>query len=115
MRISSDRFFVRAFVETGANDAAQQPPRYGFTNPIWLMRSPVWHNWPPAVEAPIVRPPTRPVVTAERDRRGQLTVEFIGVLQHAQRLGDPFVDVPGAVSPYVVPAGDKAGFFRARK
>jgi hypothetical protein len=112
--ISADRFFVRAFVETGGNEGAQLPPRYGFTNPIWLLRSSNWSNELPAVINPVVRPPARPALAIERNDRG-LLIEFTGVLQHAAELDQPFEDVPGAVSPYAVPFSRKAGFFRARK
>lgn len=37
--IPADRFFVRAFVRTRQPGFGQIAPRYGFSNPIWLLRS----------------------------------------------------------------------------
>jgi hypothetical protein len=37
--ITADRFFVRAFAETLGDEPNQKPPRYAFSNPIWIIRS----------------------------------------------------------------------------
>jgi len=110
----ANRFFVRAFAETGANPSAQQPARYGFTNPIWLLRSPAYITTLPIAVEPVVRPPSRPAVAWTQDKLGRPAVEFLGILQYTSALGKPFADVTGAISPYPVSTTQKSGFFRAR-
>jgi hypothetical protein len=45
---------------------------------------------------------------------GQPTITFIGTLQRASVVIGPYTDVAGAISPYTVPAGPAAGYFRVR-
>jgi hypothetical protein len=45
---------------------------------------------------------------------GHPTITFVGALQRAPAVTGPYADVAGAVSPYTVPAGQSAGFFRVR-
>jgi len=45
---------------------------------------------------------------------GAPTITYTGVLQRASAVGGPYVDVAGATSPYTVPTGPAAGFFRVR-
>ena len=45
---------------------------------------------------------------------GHPTITFVGALQRASAVTGPYADVAGAVSPYTVPAGQSAGFFRVR-
>ncbi|HEX6099051.1 MAG TPA: hypothetical protein VF432_22250 [Thermoanaerobaculia bacterium] len=37
--VAANRFFIRAFASTRANEDAFRPARYAFSNPIWLHRS----------------------------------------------------------------------------
>lgn len=53
-------------------------------------------------------------ISISSDATGQVSVEFTGVLQSSPDLLTPFEDVPGATSPYLVPAGSPPSlFFRA--
>ncbi|MCP5522820.1 MAG: Ig-like domain-containing protein [Verrucomicrobiales bacterium] len=46
---------------------------------------------------------------------GTVTVTFTGTLQSAETVEGPYTDVDGATSPYTVPGGSAAGFFRSVK
>jgi hypothetical protein len=113
--IAGDRFFLRAFARTGGDAAAQRPSRYAFTNPIWLLRDELHSSDLPIVITEVPRLASKPAVASERAPDGSLRIEFIGRLQHTPRLDRPFQDVPGAVSPHLVPARETVGFFRARE
>jgi hypothetical protein len=45
---------------------------------------------------------------------GPPSITFTGVLQRASNINGPYADVAGATSPYSVPTGPAAGFFRVR-
>jgi hypothetical protein len=54
--IAANRFFVRAFVRAREDGFWSPPPRYGFSNPIWLVRSEFSSTLPPTV--PSIPEPT---------------------------------------------------------
>jgi len=113
--ITADRFFVRAFAETGANLAAQEPPRYAFSNPIWIIRQSLTTGTNTGALASLSgEPGVAPNIVVTQNAQGQVTLIFDGVLQYAPRLGDEYQDVPAAISPFVVTEEAAAGFFRAR-
>lgn len=45
---------------------------------------------------------------------GQVRVTFVGMLQSASSVNGPYTDLPSATSPYTVPTGPAATFFRVR-
>ena len=100
------RFFVRAFAATSGD--FESTPRYALTNPIWLLRSDL-----DTQTGEITLVPTISVVP--RTKGGGYGIKFSGTLQFSPGLDRPFVDVPGAISPYSPPAGHTTGFFRTRE
>ena len=54
-----------------------------------------------------------PTVTAVRSG-GDFVITYAGVLQSAPNVEGPYADVPGAVSPHLVPLTGTAQFFRSR-
>lgn len=55
---------------------------------------------------------TKPAISIERSGTN-VTIRFSGALQSAEQPQGPFRPVPGARSPFVVPAGAGQGFWRA--
>ncbi len=119
--IPADRFFVRAFARTGGGTHEPVAQRYAYGNPIWLRRNaPVsgletgGGSNNPSEPAPPIGPPSRlPTVRAAVTPQGEVSITFEGICTFSPRLDGPFVDIVGAVSPYIAPKG-QAGFFRAR-
>lgn len=110
--IPCDRFFVRAFVATAGADAEQRPARYGFANPLWILRSALLlTEFPPVFDRPPVLPPAALI---SQKAPGVALIEYSGRLQGTTSLEEPFVDVEGAGSPWTVPAEGPYRFFRVR-
>lgn len=112
--ISTDRFFVRAFAQTDGILTDAVSTRYAYANPIWILRT------PPVLEAVdsegiVTRPDAEPTISAILNARRELVIAFTGTCTFSPRLGEPFQDLPEAVSPYIVPADKWSGFFRARR
>jgi hypothetical protein len=55
----------------------------------------------------------QPTVSVSKNVGGQIVITFQnGALEESNALPDGFAPVPGATSPYTVPSGKSAGFFR---
>jgi hypothetical protein len=66
-------------------------------------------------EVKLVSGPAEAPTIAVEAVEGAVTVTFTGTLQSSATVEGPYADVAGAVSPYTVPAGEPAGFFRSVK
>src|SRR5262249_5914703 len=116
--VPADRFFVRAFARTGGVLNGVGVDAFAFTNPIWIRRNAL----APSVVAPVgggvkgifnLTPEAdeAPTLSAAVNAQGQMVITFTGICTFSPRLGEPFQDLPEAVSPYVVPVDKQTGFF----
>jgi hypothetical protein len=120
--VPADRFFVRAYAQTAPIDNPEPvSSRYAYSNPIWIIRQPSLIGLSHIAERGLKSPSSSandalaPTLRAVRNAKGELVLHFTGTCMFSPRLGEPFKDIPGAVSPYVVPAEQRAGFFRVRR
>jgi hypothetical protein len=106
--VTADRFFVRAFVSSRGDEM-----RYGFSNPIWLLRSELTTQLAPDV--PETPAPAPPAVQAGLDENGRTVIHFIGALQYSPSLGAPFQDINPGQNPLVLTNTSGQGFYRSRR
>lgn len=119
--ISARRFFVRAFAGTASGSAPDHVSRrYAYSNPIWICRQesllpPLVDDGHSPPDAPVDPALSVPTIHAALNAAGEVVIHFTGTCTFSPRLGEPFQDIPGAASPYVVPPDLRSGFFRARR